>query len=200
MKPGRHLVRDAWEYFLLYLPMACMVVVALGTYWMVHNTPPPRGPQQAAVLRHDPDYFMDGFSVKTFDAEGRVRSEIVGAKARHFPDTQWLEVDGIQIRSFDDKGQLTTAHADRGLTSDDGSQVQLIGHAVVLREVSPRIEFRGEFLHAFLRTEQIKSHLPVEMVRGNTRFSADRLDFDNVEQTLKLDGRVRGTIGAPSGH
>lgn len=206
MKPSRHLVREAWEYFLLYLPLGCMVLVALGTYWMVRSSPPPNAPAQPVALRHDPDYFMDGFSVKTFDASGRVRSEVVGSRARHYPDTQWLEIEEIQIRSYDDKGQLTTARADHGLTNEDGSQVQLMGHAVVLREGAgnvagnpPQLEFRGEFLHAFLRTEQVKSHKPVELVRGNTRFSADRLDYDNVDQLLQLEGHVRGTIGAGPG-
>ena len=202
MKQPRHLVREAWEYFLLYLPMACMVLVALGTYWMVRSTPPPNAPAQPSVARHDPDYFMEDFSVKTFDATGRVRSEVLGTRARHFPDTQWMEINNIQIRSFDDKGQLTTAHADLGLTNEDGSQVQLIGNAVVVREgtnnagnaSTPRLEFRGEFLHAFMTTEQIKSNKPVELTRGTTHFTADHLDYDNVEQLLKLDGRVRGTI------
>ena len=147
---------------------------------------------------------MDGFSIKTFDAGGRVRSEVMGTHAAHYPDTQSLEIKNIRIRSYDDKGQLTTAQADLGLTNEDGSQVQLIGNAVVVRDSSggkdssdnpPRLEYRGEFLDAFMTTEQIKSHKPVQLTRGNSHFSADRMDYDNVAQVLKLDGRVRGTIG-----
>lgn len=204
MKSPRDLVREAWEYFLLYLPLACMVVVALGTYWMVRSTPAPNAPAQPRAVKHDPDYFMDGFSVKTFDGSGHVRSEITGAHARHYPDTQWLEINDIRIRSYDTKGQLTTARADFGLTNEDGSQVQLMGNAVVIREAAssegsatsaPRLEFRSEFLHAFMTTEQIKSSKQVELIRGDSRFTADRLDYDNVEQVLRLEGRVRGTLG-----
>jgi lipopolysaccharide export system protein LptC len=208
MKDPRYLVREAWEYFLLYLPMACMVIVALGTYWMVRSSPAPSAPARAAVVHHTPDYFMDGFSVKTFDAFGRVRSEIVGTHARHFPDTQRLEINDIRIRSYDEKGLLTTAQADLGLTNEDGSQVQLIGNAIVVRDgavansatTAPRLEYRGEFLDAFMTTEQIKSNKPVELTHGSTHFTADRMDYDNVEQVLKLDGRVRGTIGANPAH
>jgi lipopolysaccharide export system protein LptC len=32
------------------------------------------------------------------------------------------------------------------------------------------------------------------LVRGNDRFTADRMEFDNVEQVLLLSGRVRGTL------
>lgn len=196
------LVREAWDRFLLYLPLACMALLALGTYWMVRSAPPPLEPAAPRVQRHAPDYFMSGFAVKTFDAGGRMRSEVMGEKVRHYPDTQWLEIDGIRIRSFDTKGVLTTASADHGLTNADGSEVQLMGNALVVREAgaekgakaSPRMQYRSEFLHAFLTAERLKSHKPVALQRGNDSFSADTMDFDNVEQVLQLQGRVHGTL------
>lgn len=195
------LVRDAWDRFLLYLPLACMAVLALGSYWVVRSTPQLAAPSAPRAARHDPDYFMEGFAIKTFDASGRMRSEVMGDKVRHYPDTQWLEIDAIRIRSFDSNGKLTTASADRGLTNEDGSEVQLIGHAVVIREADQTgekpgssLEYRSEFLHAFMNTERLKSHKPVELLRGNDRFTADSMDFDNAEQVLKLDGRVHGIL------
>lgn len=203
MKRLPALLREGWEQFLLYLPMAFMGVLALGTYWMVRTTAQPQAAApQASSRAHVMDYFMDHFSVKTFDAKGKVRSEILGERARHFADTQWLEIDAIRIRSFDAQGHLSVATAQRGLTNQDGSEVQLIGNAVVVREAhtdagkaqSPRMEYRGEFLHAFMQTEQVRSHKPVELLRGADHFTADSLDFDNAEQVLRLGGRVRGTL------
>lgn len=196
------LLRDAWDRSLLYFPLVSMGILALGTYWLVRSTPPSGGPAVERVVRHEPDYFMENFSVRTFDATGRVRTEVVGAKARHYPDTQWLEIDNIRVRSFDEQGRVTTASAKRGLTNEDSSEVQLMGEARVVREAdavavanpAPRMEFRSEFLHAFMHTERVRSHLPVEFLRGGDRFSADRLDFDNVEQVLQLSGRVRATL------
>ena len=196
------LYRTIWERFLLYLPLVGMGALALGTYWLVRTTPTIGAPETERAVGHEPDYFMDAFVVKTFDSTGRIRSEVRGAQARHYRDTQWMEIDGIHIRSFDDKGRLTTATAKRGLTNDDNSEVQLLGNAVVVREAdtgaraqaNPRMEYRGEFLHAFMNTEKIKSHKPVELLRGNDRFIADTLDFDNVQQILELRGRVRGVL------
>ena len=196
------MLRDAWDRSLLYFPLISMGLLALGTYWLVRSTPSIIGPVEQKVVRHEPDYFMENFSVRKFDAAGRVRTEVRGAKARHFPDTQWLEIDAIRVRSFDEQGRLTTATAQRGLTNEDSSELQLMGQAVVVREpdvgktgdVAPRMEFRGEFLHAFMRTEQVRSHKPVEFVRGQDRFSADSMEFDNVEQTMQLKGRVRAIL------
>ena len=203
MKSTGGIVRDAWENFLLYLPLTCLGILALTTYWMVRSTPKAGAPIVAAMAQHAPDYFMEGFSIKTYDPSGHLRSEILGDKARHYPDAQWLEIDAIRIRSIDDKGHLTTATANRGLTNEDGSQVQLIGNAVVIREPGPatagaqpppRMEYRGEFLHAFITSEQVLSNQPVELIRGKDRFTADSMHYDNVEQVLQLEGRVRGTI------
>ena len=194
--------KDTWDRFVLYLPLLIMTGLALATYWLVHTTPAVGAPTAQLPLTHDPDYFMNGFSVRSFDADGRVRSEVLGDKARHYPDTRWLEIDGIRIKSYDDKGRLTTATAIRGLTNEDTSEVQLLGNAVVVREASaqeggtvlPRMEYRGEFLHAFMTTERVTSHKPVVLTRGNDRFSADTLDYDNVEQVIQMRGRVRGTL------
>jgi lipopolysaccharide export system protein LptC len=199
------LLREGWDRFLLYFPLVSMGLLASGTYWLVRSTPPADGPSVQKVARHEPDYFMHDFSVRTFDAQGRVRTEVLGTQARHYPDTLWLEIDAIRVRSFDAQGRVTTATADRGLTNEDSSELQLMGNAVVVRDADPgktgptaqRMEYRGEFLHAFINTERVRSHKPVELVRGKDHFTADRMDFDNVEQSLELKGRVRGTLMPP---
>ena len=194
--------RAAWDRVALYLPIVLMGVLALGTYWLVRSTPEFLAPGPAQPARHEPDYFMRRFSVKTFDVAGRLKSEIFGQEARHFPDTETLEIDQIRIRSFSDQGRLTTATALQALTNRDNSEVQLIGNALVVRDearepsgkINPRMTYRGEFLHAFMDTEQVKSHKPVELTRGQDRFTADSMAMDNVDQVINLRGRVRGVL------
>jgi lipopolysaccharide export system protein LptC len=197
-----HRLRSAWDRLSIYLPVVLMGLFALGTYWLVRSTPLLIPDEPVTVARHDPDYFMRNFSVKTFDETGRLKSEVTGTDARHFPDTDTLEIDGVRIRSFDTDDRLTTVSSRRALTNSDNSELQLFGDALVIREssldakgrVQPRMEFRGEFLHAFMDTEQIKSHLPVELTRGKDRFNADTLDFNNRTGIVLLHGRVKGTL------
>ncbi len=145
---------------------------------------------------------MKIFSVTSLVEAGRLKSEVFGTAARHFPDSDTLEIDRIRIRSFDEQGRLTTATADRALTNNDASVVELFGNALMVREATrdksgnpvARIEFRGEYLHANTDTEHIKSNKPVELRRGNDVFVADSMDFDNVQQVMVMQGRVRGLI------
>ena len=196
------MLRDAWDRSLLYFPLISMGLLALGTYWLVRSTPSINGPVEQKVVRHEPDYFMKNFSVRTFQESGRLKSEVFGVAARHYPDTDTLEIDAVRIRSFDELGRLTTATANRAITDGEGSEVQLFGNALVVREalvdkagkLTPRMEFRGEYLHAYLDTERLTSDRPVEIRRGPDVFHADQLDFDNVHQILSLRGRVRGIM------
>jgi lipopolysaccharide export system protein LptC len=186
----------------LYLPIILMALVALGTYWLVRNAPRLLEPVAQEAPTHEPDYFMRGFVIKNFLPNGELRSELAGNEGRHYPDNDTMEVDQVRMRSISPEGLVTHATADRGLSNADGSEVQLFGNAVVVRDAAigpngkplPRLEFRGDFLHAFLDTEQVRSNKPVTLTRGTDHFTADTLDYDNLSGVANLQGRVRGVL------
>jgi lipopolysaccharide export system protein LptC len=202
LKSAWHALARVWESTAMYMPLLMMGALALGTYWLVRNTPIFSTPEIAKEVSHEVDYFMRKFTVKTFDEGGKLKSEIYGVEGRHFPDTDILEIDQVRIRSINPEGQVTTATANRAYANSDGSEVQLVGNAVVVREGrqdaagkdTPRMEFRGEFLHAFLNEERIKSHKPVVLIRGADQFAGDTFDYDNLGQVANLKGRVRGVL------
>ena len=187
-------LRQGWERFTLYLPIILMGLLALGTWWLVRNAPAPIAAAAPPSNGKQPDYFMKVFSVKSFDATGRMQSEVKGDMGRHFPDTDTLEIDNVRMRSVSPQGVVTLATANRALSNADGSEVQLFGNAVVTRETQPRLEFRGEFLHAFTQAERVRSDQPVVLTRGNDQFTADAMEYDHLDQVLQLRGRVRGVL------
>lgn len=192
----------AWDRLSIYLPIALMGLLALGTYWLVQSTPSVVLPAVEGPVRHEPDYFMKNFSVRTFVETGRLKSEVFGVSARHYPDSDTTEIDLVRIRAFDEQGRLTTATANRALTNSDASEVRLFGQALVVREaimendvqISPRMEFRGEYLHAFMNTERVESNRPVELRRGADVFRGDAMEYDNLHQVMVMRGRVKGTL------
>jgi len=199
---GLRTVLRIWERLSMYLPLLMMGLLALGTYWLVRNTPPAPAAETARAVTHEVDYFMHRVTVKTFDDTGRLKSELFGTEARHFADTGTLEIDQVRMRAVNPQGLLTTATANRALSNDAGNEVQLVGDALVIRESQqqadgswlPRLEFRGEFLHVFMDDERVKSHLPVVITRGQDQFSGDTLAYDNLSQVADLQGRVKGIL------
>jgi lipopolysaccharide export system protein LptC len=203
-----HPLRRLWDRLSIYLPLILMALMAMGSWWLVRSTPNLVPTAIESVSRHEPDYFMHNFSIKTFDAQGRLKSEISGDQARHFPDTDTVEIAQVRMRSFSEQSGISTASADQGLTNGDGSEVQLTGNALVQREARqdttghqvPGGEFRAEFLHVYVNTERLKTHKPVQLRRGEDLFVADGMDFDNVERVLTLRGHVRGVLQAKPAH
>lgn len=194
--------RAGWERMSVYLPVILMGLIALGTYWLARNTPT-LGPEQTqAPATHDPDQFMRRFSVKSFDASGRLKAELHGQEGRHYPDTDTLEVDQPRLRAVNERGAVTLATAKMAVSNADGSEIQLMGDAVVTREpfrdesgrTNERMEIRGEYLHVYVNTERVTSNKPVVITRGNDQLAGDGLVFDNVTQQLDMSGRVRAQI------
>jgi lipopolysaccharide export system protein LptC len=194
--------RGAWWRRLLhplttYLPLLLMGLLALGTWWLVKNTPllVPEGPAKA--LRHEPDYTMHGFSVHRFAKDGRLKAQVEGDVLRHYPDDDTAEIDQVRLQAMGPSGTVTRATAQRALSNADGSELQLTGSARVQRDARGDEEaavFTSDFLHAFLNTEEVRSHLPVVLQRGSTQIAGDSLNYDNLNRVISVNGRVKATF------
>ena len=196
----------AWDRLTVYLPVLLMGVLALGTYWLARTTPTFNGTAAARrPEKHESDYFLRGFSVRSFDVSGRLKSQVQGTEARHYPDTDTTEIEQPHIVTYTIKGDVIVATAKRAISNADASQVRLIGNAVVIRDAKdpkgqpePRLELRGEFLDAFMDQERVKSHLPVTIKRGDGDvFTADSMNYSNIDRLMELSGNVHGTLQPP---
>jgi lipopolysaccharide export system protein LptC len=180
-----------------YLPLFVMALLAVGTWWLVKNTPVGEGPGSEAPLRHEPDYTMREFTVQRFAPDGSMRTQIQGDVALHYPDTDTLEIENPRVRAIDADGRVTMASAAKALANGDGSEVQLLVDAHVRREATPReeaIDFRSDFLHLFVNAERVRSHLPVVVRQGATEVRAAGMEYDNLARVVELKGRMRGVF------
>jgi lipopolysaccharide export system protein LptC len=182
-----------------YLPLLLMALLAAGTWWLVRNTPQAPGARVAAPPSQTPDYTMTGFAIVRFAPDGQVALRIAGDVLRHYPATDRLEIDGVRIQATAPDGRTTDATARRAVANGDGSEIQLLGGAQVVSQLSggQLLEVKGEFLHAFLRFERLRSHLPVQVRYGGTEARAGGLDYDNLQRQLTLNGPVRATVAPP---
>jgi lipopolysaccharide export system protein LptC len=183
-----------------FLPLLLMALLALASWWLVKNSPRPAGPAEERVVSPDPDYAMSEFSLERFDSNGRLKLRIEGARLRHFPATDRIEIDAAHIRAIAADGRVTLASAQRGVGTGDGSELQLLGGAEVTSEDAAGLPvvMRGEFLHAFLVTERVVTHLPVMVQRGATLVQAAGLDYDHAARRLLLKGPMRAVLAPRS--
>ena len=89
-----------------YLSLLLMALLALGSWWLVKNTPIVEVPRTTAPPTHEPDYTMRRFQVQRFTQQGTLRAQIEGEELRHFPDTDTFEIDNPKVRTWSDDGKL----------------------------------------------------------------------------------------------
>lgn len=195
------LIRQAFDRVALYLPALVMGLFALGSWWLVRSVPEWSPPSSAKTVRKEPDYYLHEFSVKSFDAQGRLQRELQGAHARHLPEFDVLEMDRVEIQSIDDQGQRVVARADRARSQSAGPQQEaqtiLSGNANVVRvnlKDGVRTELRSEQLLAYEKDNRVVSDTPVEVRRGQDVFTGETMDLNGESGEYRLQGRVRGKL------
>lgn len=182
------------------LPLLLMALLGLASWWLVKNSPRPVGETEDPPVSSEPDYTMNQFALERFAADGRLKLRIEGARMKHYPATDRFEIEGALISAIAEDGRVTHASANRALGNGDGSEVQLVGGAeVTSTDASGQpVLMRSEFLHAFLVTERVRSHLPVLVRVGASELRGEGLDYDHGARKLELQGRVSARL-APRG-
>ena len=181
----------------IYLPLIVMALLALASWWLVRSVPVLLTPEANKPVRQDPDYRLADFSVKSFNASGRMTREVIGDKAQHYPATEALHIDQIRIYAESESGAKMNARAAQGVATDDGTQVTLTGDAYAVRHpynTSPRVELRGERLVALPDDDRVTSSDPVQITRERDVFTAATMDFNSSTAEYVLQGRVRGSL------
>jgi lipopolysaccharide export system protein LptC len=190
-------VRRTLDRLTIYLPLFLFAILALGSWWLVRSVPELMPPGLDPQLRQDPDFRLDQFTVKSFDASGQLTREISGQSATHFPATKSLHIEGVRILTENEVGTRLTAQAKKGISREAEQQVTLSGEATAVRQADkqgPRVELRGETLTAWLQEERLVSDQPVRITRGSDVFSAQTMNFDVRSGQYELQGQVRAVL------
>ncbi len=192
-----------WEALSIYLPIVLMGLLALATYWMVQRTPVfVESVQAPKAQTNQVDFFMRGAVVKSFGHDGRLQNRLAGQEIRHYGDDKALQIDQPRFWAADEQARVMTAAANWAWVRDDGSQMELKGQALVIREpwrgpdgqTTPRQELRGELLLVNTEEEWVRSPQPVVLISDQNRFTGDSLDYNHRTRVAELKGRVRATL------
>ena len=196
------LTRRLLDKCLAYVPVILMGVLAMLSYWLVKNTPDVETSKKRLQQKHEIDYELNLFSVKSYRLDGQLQSLILGERARHYADTETLEIEMPQVQVLDLNHNKTIATSNHAISNADGSELQMLGNAFLVKTKksdqsilkSEIFELRSEYLNFLMDKDIIRSHMPVEIKKGTTTFNALSMDYDNLNQTLNLKGKVRGQM------
>jgi lipopolysaccharide export system protein LptC len=189
------------------LPTVLMALIALITYWMVKILPAVPAERKDVQTHGGPNYSMEKFTMRVFDNHGALRQQIKGLSARHFSEPAHLDIQGFQLRSETAQGKKSSVLAEQARLSKSDQVLELFKNAMVVREAGssvnglrhdnwPQLTYQSEYLYVDLQLEVATSNKPVTLYRGGDRFTADRMQLDQLNHTAVLEGRVK-TMLAP---
>ena len=196
------IIRRALDSLALYLPGLVMAIFALGSWWLVRSLPTLLNDAPTKAVRQEPDYYLNQFSVQSFNSSGRLIKEISGKRAQHFPDSDTLEISDVVLQGVNPNGKRFNARADRALAKGDGSEMTLMGDVLLTQHASSKnnglspIELRSQKLNTMTKEERLFSNVPVEIRRGQDVFTANSMRLNSQTGEYELTGKVRGVIQA----
>lgn len=198
---GTRRPREAWGWRLrgllvTYLPLLLMSALAGLTWWLARLSPPAAGERPALATRHDPDYTAQRVTLQRFNPEGRLVAQVEGEQARHYPDTDEIEVDTVHVTSTGPDGRRTQATARQAVAAGDNSRYSLEGgaHVVSTGADGHVVEIEGEHLLVLAKERKVQADKPVIVRQGGSTLRADGLEFDEATQQVRLHGHVRGLL------
>jgi lipopolysaccharide export system protein LptC len=179
-----------------YLPLLLLALLASGSWWLVKNAPQPAKPRPSEAVRSEPDYTMSRFVLERFTSDGRLKLRMQGAVMRHFPDTDRIEIDDLQLHAIAPDGRVTQARSRRALSNGDGSEVQLIGAARVDSKdrQGQDLSVSSEFLHLYTVSEKLRTHLPVLVQSAGAEIRAGAMSYEHALGRIELSGAQRASF------
>lgn len=195
-----------WDRLSLYLPVLLMGALALVTYGIVQRIPGPSAPMDAPLANGQPDYRLERFTLRRYDADGRLGSILSGEVLEHYPANATLLVRDAALERIERaEGTRLLARA-RELRTDDARTVyHLSGDVRLVREAwpaggrpnaTPRLTLEGQALTWHTQRRLLESDRPVRLTRGADTLSGDRLRYDERSGIADLQGQVRATLAA----
>jgi lipopolysaccharide export system protein LptC len=180
------------------MPMVLLAVLLWGSVWLQRNAPQALTDKPFTKPSHEPDYFSQEFTLKTYSLQGELKSFLQGSASEHYPDTLTNYIEMPVVHTVSLSGRVSTAVAKQSLSNEDGSEIQLMGKAVLhkqgLLDQDPDMTLRSEFIHLYANTDRVVTYAPVKIERGDNRFEGQNLQADNLNQHFVLQGQVKALL------
>lgn len=175
-------------------PLLLVGVLAGLTFWLQRITEP-QSADRSGRDRHDPDFIVDTFTVRRFNAEGALQHTLAATRMLHYPndDTTMVVAPRVTFHSTP-PSQLT---AEQALVSKDAQSVRLERNVRLSRGAEAgglSTEITTTRLDIVPDLETASTDTPVTITQGRSVVTGSGLTADNKTQQTTLFGPVRGTI------
>jgi lipopolysaccharide export system protein LptC len=175
-------------------PLLVLGLLAALTFWLDRTS---HGGDQfgRGKQRHDPDFWVDRFSVRRYDPTGDLQYLLTAEGMLHYPDDESTEVAAPRLTYLRNRQTRITART--AWLDKEGKHVRLNDD---VRVVQPGEQggldtvVTTSELHIFPDDEFAYSRVPTTISKGRSVIRGSGLEMNNKTHVSVLSGPVQGTI------
>ena len=183
------------ERFTVWFPLLLLAALAALTFWLDRTVQPtPVG--RPNVVRHDPDYFVDGLSAVRMAADGSIKHTLGARRMVHYPDDDTTHLEAPRLVTYATRRAPVTITAKRAEISSEGENIHFHDDVQLTRAPyadKSELVARSSYLHVMPDDNIARTDREVTIVDANTTLGAVGLEFNSETRVLKLLSGVRGT-------
>jgi len=191
-------------------PLLLMGLLTLVTFYLVEKNTPQEKSTQERVRLHEPDYTIKDGSLSALNELGSTKYRVLGKKLIHYDDDASIDILTPRMRLFQADKAPVTVKADTGHLDGDLTIMDLYDNAEIFRpaqaatETQPaslRMLASSSYFKVFINDDIIETDRPITLEQGMSIMNSTAGGtFNNVDQSMKLSGQVKGRIErAPKG-
>lgn len=181
-----------------WMPLGSVALLALLSGWLNHLASAPKMVDNAG-FGHDPDFIVEAFQARSFDAQGRPQHALSARRMTHYMDDDTTELLDPRIMLTSADRAVVRVEARRGLIFGEGEAVHFLDGARISREKAateaPYL-LEAQHLRVVPNDAVITSEKPVTLRQNGSLLQAGGLKLDHRKQLLELTGGVRGQYEA----
>ncbi len=177
-----------------FFPVAVLAMLAALTFWLDHATRSEGW--KSGKDRHDPDFIVQGYTVKKLGDDGKLRNLLLGDTMTHYPDDDSTEVVRPRMTYFGGPRPLNL-RSKTASVSKDGKVVTLKDEVYGWRDASasnPAVSLSTTVLTVYPDDDIANTQAPVTITHGKSVLHGTGMDLDNKLHILTLKSQVRGVI------
>ena len=173
-----------------------LALLAGLSFWLKKAVEPP-GEAPGSKTRHEPDAIAENFTVRQYDAGGRIARRLSAPYMEHFPDDDSSELKSPKLVRHKPDAPDMTLTGDRARVTSKGETVLLEENVVATRAATaerPQLVARMPDLTVKPDDGVAYTASPVEITEGPSWMKGTGMHIDNNTATFQLQSQVTGLL------
>lgn len=189
--------RASSNRFQVWVMAIIVMLLALGSFWLLDVIRRGMEDNSPAAKRTDPDYYVENFNFVRLAKSGEARYHVSGQRMVHYPQNDSFEIRAPIMKGLSDTRPTTTIVADRAVSNSDMSEVQLFGNVKMDRPASPdsqHLQLTSDYVMVLPDDDVMKTNRPVRLISGATVLTGIGMFANQTTGEFRLASQVHGTL------